>query len=156
MITEVKAPNYVPKGTYKIFLAGSIEMGKAIDWQTEIVKSLSKSDIGNVTFLNPRRDSWDSSWIQDISNPQFNEQVTWELDGLDSCDLIILYLAPGTMSPISLLELGLHAKDNKMIVCCPKGFWRKGNVQMICDRFDIPLVDTLEDLIQTTTQFLTE
>jgi len=35
----------------KIFLAGSIEMGKAIDWQKTIMDSLS--DLEDVVILNP-------------------------------------------------------------------------------------------------------
>ena len=28
----------------------------------------------------------------------------------------------------------------KLIVCCPEGFWRKGNVEVVCARFGAPLV----------------
>lgn len=143
---EIKAPNEVPTFTdkVKVFLAGSIEMGSAIDWQKEIVEKLKDE---NILFLNPRRDDWDSSWTQSITNLQFRTQVTWELDNLDTADFIIMYFAPNTKSPISLLELGLYATTNKMIVCCPEGFWRKGNVEIVCDRYNIELVNTLDELI---------
>jgi hypothetical protein len=45
-----------------------------------------------------------------------------------------------------LLELGLFARSGKMVVCCPGGYWRRGNVQIVCKRFGILLVDTLEEL----------
>jgi hypothetical protein len=32
-------------------------------------------------------------------------------------------------------------------VCCPEGFWRRGNVEMVCRRHRIPLFATLDDLI---------
>ena len=41
-----------------IFLAGSIEMGKAINWQVDISTRLSPYA---VTLLNPRRGHWDAS-----------------------------------------------------------------------------------------------
>ena len=126
-------------------------MGKAIDWQTKVTEGLSDLD---VTILNPRRDDWDSSWEQKIENPQFNEQVTWELDALDKADVIALYFDPATKSPISLLELGLHAKDTKLIVCCPEGFWRKGNVDIVCHRHGIPQVNTVEELIEAVREAL--
>ena len=138
---EIKAPNKTP---IKIFLAGSIEMGNAEDWQTKIVETFKDKPY---VFLNPRRDDWDSSWEQVITNPQFNEQVTWELNSLDSADIIIMYFDPNTKSPISLLELGLHANSGKMIVCCPKGFWRKGNVDIVCERYDVPVVCDIDSLI---------
>lgn len=141
----IKAPNPLIINTSSIFLAGSIEMGKAIDWQTQITNSLLDT---NITILNPRRDDWDSSWEQKISNPKFNEQVTWELDALDRADVIVMYFDPKTMSPISLLELGLYAKDRYMIVCCPEGFWRKGNVDIVCQRYGVPMVETIDKLIE--------
>ena len=55
-----------------------------------------------------------------------------------------MYLAPETKSPISLLELGLHAAGGKMIVVCPEGFWRKGNVEIVCSRHNIPMYEDIE------------
>lgn len=126
-----------------IFLAGSIEMGVAEDWQSKIVDVLRNK---NVTILNPRRDDWDSSWIQEQSNPQFNQQVNWELNNLDRADIIFMYFAPETKSPISLLELGRYVGTN-MIVCCPEGFWRKGNVDIVCTRHNTPLFNKFDDAV---------
>lgn len=128
-----------------VFLAGSIEMGTAEDWQTRVTSALQT--IPDLTILNPRRDEWDASWEQTISNPVFREQVEWELDAQDLATLIVMYFAPSTKAPITLLELGLFAASDKLIVCCPDGYWRKGNVEVVCDRYEIPLVDTLDELI---------
>jgi hypothetical protein len=127
-----------------IFLAGSIEMGLAEDWQTKIENELSGHDI---TIYNPRRDSWDSSWVQSIHNEQFREQVEWELDHLDKSDVIVMYFDENTKSPISLLELGLYASSGKMIVYCPEGFWRKGNVDIVAKRYDIKQVNSFSELL---------
>lgn len=130
-----------------VFLAGSIEMGKAEDWQTVFEKAM----VNEVGFIcNPRRDDWDSSWEQKKENAQFNEQVSWELNMLDKCSIIALYFDPKSTSPITLMELGLHAHDNKMIVCCPEGFYRKGNVDIVCEKYNIRQVATLQDLIEET------
>ena len=126
----------------KIFLAGSIEMGKAEDWQAAIPELFK--DRNDLTFFNPRRDDWDSSWEQKESNPEFNYQVNWELDHLDKADIIFMYFSPETKSPISLLELGLYANLEKMIVCCPDSFYRKGNVDIVCSRFNIPVYNTMD------------
>jgi hypothetical protein len=145
-MTEIKSPNQWENntGALSVFLGGSIEMGEAENWQETVARNLEKF---NVILLNPRRDDWDSSWVQSIKDPQFNEQVTWELDNQDSADLIVYYFDPKTKAPITLMELGLYAKSNKVFVCCPEGYWRKGNVEMVCDRFEIPLFSTLEELI---------
>lgn len=128
-----------------IFLAGSIEMGVAEDWQTAITKELEDLE---GTIFNPRRDDWDLSWMQSIDNPQFREQVEWELDCLERADLIVLYFDPTTKSPISFLELGLHAGNDNMVVYCPEPFWRKGNVDIVCKRFGIQQAKSPADLIE--------
>ena len=125
-----------------VFLAGSIESGTAVNWQAEVGNSLPDT----ITVFNPRRDSWDLSWIQKKDNPQFREQVEWELEAQERATLIAMYFDPNTKSPVSLLELGLFYK--KMVVCCPEGFWRKGNIDIICERYNIPQTDNLETLIQ--------
>ena len=145
---EIQAPNKLEDDDrVKIFLAGSIEMGKAEDWQKKVVDALADYPI---QFLNPRRDDWDSSLEQTIENKQFKEQVTWELDGLEASNFIILYFDKDTKSPISLLELGLHACCNpeKLVVLCPEGFWRKGNVDIVCDKYDVIQVKNFDELIE--------
>ncbi len=147
---HIKAPNYYSRTLPEdicmdIFLGGSIEMGAAEPWQDRLVEHFKDSKI---RFVNPRRDNWDSSWVQSISDPNFSGQVDWELSGLDRCDLIVFYFDPNTKSPITLMELGLYATSEKVIVCCPDGFWRKGNVEFVCDRYDIPLVATFEELLE--------
>ena len=126
-----------------LFLAGSIEMGTAERWQQSVISALVEQD---AVILNPRRDEWDASWEQRIDNPVFREQVEWELSGLERADVIALYLAPQTKSPISLLELGLHARQDKLVVCCPEGFWRKGNVDIVCARYGIETAASLQEL----------
>lgn len=139
----IYAPNPVPSDDRtSVFLAGSIEMGNAFDWQQDVIDKFHDMD---GVLLNPRRPDWDSTWYQSIENKQFFDQGTWELSGLENCDIIFMYFAPGTKSPISLLELGLHANtEKKMIVCCPPDFWRKGNVDLVCDRYGIIVYDDYE------------
>lgn len=144
----IKAPKdfcSIPDSTKCIFLAGSIEQGQAENWQSYVEKFFKNKTFFNNDFIlfNPRRDSWDSSWKQEKSNPNFYEQVNWELDALDRADEIIMYFDPKTKSPTSLLELGLYANSGKLRVICPKGFWRKGNVDIVCEKYNIPLYEDL-------------
>ena len=131
-------------GNFSIFLAGSIDQGKAVEWQAAISEILSSAPI---TVFNPRRDNWDAGMVQDISNDIFREQVEWELEHMTRANKILMYFDPKGQAPITLMELGLHAHENKLIVCCPDGYWRKGNVQIVCKEFNIPLYDTMEDFV---------
>lgn len=126
-----------------VFLAGSIEMGLAENWQELIGNWLIENDYN---VFNPRRSDWDSSWTQSYENPNFSQQVKWELNALEKSDIIIMYLDPSTKSPISLLELGLYASSKKLLVVCPDGFYRKGNVEVVCSLYDIPLFNTIDEL----------
>lgn len=148
----IKAPNEFDEfSNTLIFLAGSIEMGTAINWQDELVNHFQYSD---VTFLNPRRDDWDSRWTQSIDNEQFQEQVLWELSGIENSDLVVFVFDPSTKSPITMLELGLVAGMGKQaIVYCPDPFWRKGNVDIVSSVYDLNVVDSLEDLVAYITKY---
>lgn len=158
---EVQAPNPIPRdeknGTvhpqfysdYRVFLAGSIEMGVAEQWQDAFIARYPH----DVFFLNPRRADWDSTW--DHNSAQFDEQVNWELDMMEIADIVVMYFDPNTKSPISMLELGLHADKEKLIVCCPDGFWRQGNVRIVCQRNNIPYFTSKEEWLNHIDTILT-
>ena len=143
-ILKPPAPLELHDSERSLFLAGSIDMGRAEPWQTEVERALVDEEI---VILNPRRDQWDASWEQSIRNPTFRDQVEWELSGQELATVIAMYFAPATKAPITLLELGLFARSGKLVVCCPFGFWRRGNVEVICARYGIPLVESLTALI---------
>lgn len=144
---EIKSPTPINlnlnSSLKTVFLAGSIEQGAAENWQDVVVRSLSQ----HFNVLNPRRDDWDASWVQTIENGQFRSQVEWELYGLSIADYIIMYFAPNTKSPITLLEFGLYASSNKLVVCCPKEYWRKGNVDIVCEKYKISMYPNLVQII---------
>jgi hypothetical protein len=145
-----KAPEEIPLqiDLKTVFLAGSIEMDKAINWQKRCEELLQDQFV----IFNPRRNEWDSSWSQTIENIHFKEQVSWELQALERADIIIIiiimYFAGNTMSPISLLEFGLYAQSHKMKVVVEENFWRKGNIDIVCERYSVEQFKTLEELIQ--------
>ncbi len=97
--------------------------------------------------MNPRREDWDSSWKQSITDPKFKEQVEWELNCLDICDTILINFERDSLSPITLLEFGLHAKSGKVVVSCPKEFWRAGNIEVVCNKYGVPLFDNLHEAL---------
>jgi hypothetical protein len=145
-VLKPPAPLLLSAREPSVFLAGSIEMGRAVPWQAAVEQALSGL---SVAILNPRRDAWDDTWEQAIDNAQFREQVEWELEALERASVVAMYFAPDTKAPITLLELGLVARSGKLLVCCPPGFWRRGNVQVVCARYGVPLVDELAGLIQS-------
>ena len=145
MATLICSPAVIPnQSQIKVFLAGSIDMGSAIDWQSSVVNRLEEHEL---ILLNPRRDDWNVEWNRNPKDPEFIKQVNWEMDAMDAADLIIMNLSKDSQAPISLLELGLHANSGKLVVCCDEGFWRYGNVSVVCDRYEIPLINSLDELV---------
>lgn len=131
----------------KIFLAGTIDMGNSENWQDEAIRLLQLYYTENVDVYNPRRDDWDASWVQTFNNPEFFQQVSWELDAMDKADYILMNFTSESKSPITLLELGLYAQSKKVHVCCPDDFYRSGNVKIVCNKYNIPMYKSLRHLI---------
>ena len=142
---QIQSPNSIKSVEGPVvFLAGSIEMGKAVDWQKDVVEKMSSF---KGTLLNPRRTDWDSSWVQSVENTEFKRQVNWELDGLEASDYILFHIDPKTLSPITFGEFCAFYKKGNIIISCPKGWWRRGNIEVMCDRAGIKLFDNLSDAI---------
>jgi hypothetical protein len=50
-----------------------------------------------------------------------------------------------TKSPISLLELSLFATSGKLHIIYEYPFWRKGNVDIVCNKYNIPMYKDLDE-----------
>jgi hypothetical protein len=128
-------------------------MGKAKDWQQYVQDEVARLTSKEVIFLNPRRDNWDPTWEQSKNNPQFRQQVTWELDNIRTANLAFFYFQGGTLSPISLLELGLCLEGEvELIVCCEDEFWRKGNVDITSELYRVEVYSDLDVAIKLLVQ----
>ncbi|KAF3031186.1 hypothetical protein E8E12_000965 [Didymella heteroderae] len=134
-------PRY--NGDRSIFLAGSIEMGKAVQWQRQMAAELQDLP---VTVCDPRRGHWDPRVTQLAGDPAFKTQVVWELSALEKADIICFFLDANTISPVAMMEFGLWASSGRVIVCCDSRFWRAGNVHLVCERYNVPYVEKFDDL----------
>ena len=134
----VTPPEYIGLNPKKIsiFLGGSIEAGKARDWQQDIAHHIENKEYSSaIELLNPRRASWDASWpMDDPDHKELAEQINWELYYQDKADILIYYFATGTISPITLLELGTYAGHNPLIYI-EGGYKRHANVKITADHF---------------------
>ena len=123
-----------------VFLAGSIDNGIAPDWQKVVLRELNEH---KVMLLNPRR----ADWNPDAGPEEVRAQVNWELEALEYSDLILMYIAKDSKAPISLLELGLFAKQQRLVLAVHPTYYRRVNVEEVCRKYQIPLYETLEELI---------
>ena len=126
----------------KIFLAGTIDMGKSVDWQKATCDWFRALPEGRYLLFNPRRDKGLSGEMSD-----FEHQVNWELEHLEKADLIIMNILASSKSPITLLEMGLFMRSGKWRLICEPGFYRYDNVRLTCARYGVPLYQNMDDFL---------
>ena len=146
-------PNAPTYRKFSVFTAGSIEMGNAVQWQRHITALLARLPI---TVCNPRRGYWNPSTTPLARDEDFRTQVEWELAALEQVDVICFFFDVKTKSPVSLLELGLWAGSGKVVVCCGEEYWKGGNVELTCRRYDIPFVKSFAELVPAVEKMLEE
>ena len=125
-----------------VFLAGTIDMGRSENWQAETIARLRDSAAGRWLIFNPRRHEFRAS------PEEMEYQVRWELEHLEQADRIVMNLLGSSRSPVSLLELGLHARSGRLLVACEPAYYRYDNVRITCARYGIPLYDSLDALLK--------
>ena len=118
-------------------------MGRRTASQAQAADSLFAAlPSGRFMLFNPRQEHWDAA-----KPGEMDYQVNWELEHLEQADWIIMNFLPGSQSPITLMELGLHARGGRLLVICPPGFYRYDNVRITCAKYGVPMFATLEDAV---------
>jgi len=147
-----------PYQRFNVFTAGSIEMGKAVKWQSLMAQLLSDLPI---TVCDPRRPNrdWNPAMARvpdEAGLTGMQAQIDWELDAQDQADVICFFFDVDTNSPVSLLELGLFAKSKKVVVCCDARYHKWDNVKATCERYKIPFAETFEEFVPKVRKMLEE
>ena len=148
-IIKPDGENQVIENDITIFLAGTIDDGNSINWQTETV---DKIKCNNCTIFNPRNDNWNpKASIDDVI-----KQIDWEQDYLLRSDIILFNFLSKSLSPITLLELGqvLSHSGIEIFVCCPISYFRFTNVRHMCRRSNIPFFERFDDMIESLNERL--
>ena len=123
------------------FLAGSIDFSYN-NWREIVMEEMK----GFIHFFDPTRIDHN-----ELNNSQMEEHIDWELNAMNLSDTILLNFLPDFKSPISLVELGLYVKSNKLIVVCPAQFYQKRYVKVLCEKYDTPFFDNLDKAIKYLT-----
>lgn len=121
-----------------VFLAGSIDFQLSSNWRKYVI-----ARIGGRLIFDPTNENHNS-----LSDSEMKNHIAWELEALSLSDTIFLNFLPDSESPISLVELGLYVKSNKLIVICPKEFYKSRYVIQLCSTYNTPLFDSLDDGIK--------
>lgn len=145
MSSVITPPNALPRDwTNTVFLAGSIDMGTASDWQTDLIQRNYHHN--DAVFLNPRRLDWDSSWTQTIRDANFRGQVEWEMKGLANAETVLVYISKDSKAPITLMEIGylLAKRPGHVLIAVEPGFYRRGNIEVMAQAHGVPVFDDVK------------
>lgn len=126
-----------------VFLGGTIDDGVAVDWQDEISKKFEDYYNNNIIVCNPRRKNWNKNATQ----TEMYNQIKWERHMQQNSSFILYNFLPGSVSPITLMELGEH-KDKDCFVCCSPLYWKFENVALFCFHYNIFMHRKLDIVFQ--------
>ena len=135
MYTSENSLDTIPRDKKKLFLAGSIDLHIGGNWRGEVAAQLKEQ----FYFFDPT-----SLNHAILDQKGWDEHVEWELLAMEMADFILLHFLPDAKSPISLIEIGLNTREGKLIVVCPKTFYKCEYVQMLCLHYSVPLYLTLD------------
>ena len=130
--------------TWKVFLAGAIDMGAAVDWQSEVIEHLSGYQ--NIAIFNPRRKAFTPDTL--------DEQIWWELDALKKCNTVFMWLPKDSRAPISLFEAGLYWTSGKLCIGADPEFYRRRNLEITGKFYGVYVYHSLEETLQSLTKSL--
>jgi hypothetical protein len=139
----VKPPQHYNPDRPSVFLAGSIEQGKAEDWQVKVAQEI---DSDQVIVYNPRRDRW-----TELDQKQLDDQIMWEQRYLFKSSFGFFYFAPDTTSVVSMLELGQVLESTRysgeasyqFIAVHPK-YFRRENIKFTCGKYGVAVFDSVD------------
>lgn len=129
-----------------LFLAGTIEMGNSRDWQAYVIEQLQDCSLN---IFNPRRE--ENPVVK--GKTEIKYQIKWELKHIRHSDVVLMHFEKNTISPISLLELGLllgeqrlTSSDNLLVSCDPE-YSRRDNVLLTCEEYGLSVFNDLDEAI---------
>ena len=140
-IKSIDAPSNekAADGSFNVFLAGTIDADKgSVDWQHKLIGIIKNTKFDkSLTIYNPRRFDWPKNGSKEVER-----QIRWEHAHMDDADLIIMNILEDSLSPISLMEIGMYANSGKLIVFCKPKYYRYDNVRLVCEKYHIPLINS--------------
>lgn len=138
MAKVIVAPTQIPSDIPLVFLAGAIDMGEADNWQERVIIALEQID--DFVLLNPRR--------KVFTEETETEQINWELNALEMCNLIMMWFPKDADAPISLFETGLYLRSGKLLLGVENGFFREKNLLITAQKYHVPVHHSLDQLIE--------
>lgn len=114
MLIKADEPLNRPARGPRVYLGGQC---RGRDWRLEFFQKFERAE---VTFINPKRESFIDPEFDPAGHAQ---QVAWEREALDSCDMGMFWLGEGLSNQAARVEIGyLLGAQKPVLVGADKGF----------------------------------
>ena len=151
-------------GAIKIYLSGTIDLGKPEGWQDKFVSALTKMTDpinGDPRFkgkswvvMNPRGPIQNPT--VSLDNQEFVGKTRWELEALGRADIVFCNLQKKSKSPSALYGLLLTLHDpGRLIVRCPLEYVMYPVVKIMTESAGIRVLGdtaTAKDVMEAATR----
>jgi hypothetical protein len=141
----IEAPNEYDGEGFAMFLAGGIS--DEGNWQMELTRSIAGTQ---ATILNPRRRDFPIG-----NRVEERRQIEWERRYLERADLVVFWLAPPTLCPIALFELGVCCgRDVPLVVGVDPNYTLRSDVDihLSLHRPELSLFDSVKRLARAVNE----
>lgn len=122
------------------------------DWQSKFaqgVATISNPSDGLIMFKSAKYLIMNSKYIPVMTpdpmmpeNAELMNKYNWILDMANAADIVFCNILKKTTSPIPLMEFGLFAPSQKLVMRCPESYPYFQLVKLICERSKIPLLQS--------------
>lgn len=145
---EVQAPQYAvwPTSLPSVFVGGTIDNGKARNWQRDLVSSL-RDRCPSVVCLNPRRDEWDGG--------DGARQVAWEMYMQRRSDYKVYWFEPKYLSPVTLAGVAMFG-DKRTVVGCSADYAYRENLLKFQEVRGFKMVETWDEFVEAAAAMLSD
>lgn len=135
-----------------IYLAGPAPRAHNVpSWRSQALKTLETSRYDGIVFVSESEHGRRSS--------DYDQQIEWELEAMRRSDVVVFWVsAEEDAMPefASSIEYGLTLTSGKAVLGTPAGAFKAGYLEKLAGTFRIPLIHTLEELINAALKRLGE
>jgi hypothetical protein len=140
MATIITAPEIYRSTSWTenyVFLAGAIDMGAAVDWQSWVIEQLR--GVSDLVLFNPRR--------AEFTPDTLDEQINWELRALHEAHTVFMWFPKDAKAPIALFEAGLYWRSDRLLIGAEEGFYRRRNLELTGKFYGTHIHNSLGDMV---------
>jgi hypothetical protein len=132
-----------------LYLVGPTPRSPSVpSWRPEALRLLQSRGYDGVVFVPETRSG---------ARADYDGQIEWELQSIRISDVLLCWM-PASQADLpgltTRVECGLEARSGKLIFGAPREAYKTTYLQQLLPRYDVPVVKSLEELVDLAVQRL--